>query len=126
MSIEQTLIPALAAATGEHVRSLHGEQLTDLLPARVPLIIVARTMADWGAWQTTCGPELGIADVIIQIDYYALTLEAARRLADHGRGVVAGLLGAAPESEFDVWEAPLRVHRVTASYNVPDYSPAVI
>ena len=126
MSIEQTVIPALAAATGVDVRSLHGEQLTDLLPAHVPLIVIARVSASWDDWDTFCTPNLDLANVGLQVDYYASTLEAARRLADIGRVALAQAAGSAPEGEFDSWDSGIRVYRVSASYYLPDYAPAIV
>jgi hypothetical protein len=124
--IEQLLIPALAAATSVPVRNLHGEQLDDLKPADVPLIVVARIGTDYEQWETYCGPNGEIADVMLQIDYFATSLEAAWRLAALGKATVATFSHSAPLDESPFWESQLRVHRVTATHIVPDYQPEIV
>ena len=126
MATEQTLIPALAAATGVTVRALHAEQLDDLNPAQVPLIIISRVGSYWSDWDTFCAGNTDLADVTIEVDYIDKTLEGARRLADIGRKVLAAEAQSSPESEFDVWESSLRVYRVTALFNIPDYEPEIV
>jgi hypothetical protein len=125
MSIEQQVVPGLIAETGVTVRSLHGEQLDDLQPARVPLIVVQRIGTAWDAWNNFCRPNVDIADVLLQIDTYAETLEQARRLMDTVRRWMADNIPCSLDNEMDMWESE-RVYRTTATYSVTDVNPAII
>jgi hypothetical protein len=124
--IEQLLIPALTAATGVPVRNLHGEQFDDLKPADVPLVVVSRVGTDYEPWETNCGPNDDIADVMVQIDYFANTLAEAWRLAHLGKVAVATFSNSSPLDESPFWESQLRVHRVTATHFVTDYQPEIV
>ena len=126
MAIEQTIVPALIAELGVTVRMLHGEQLDDLHPANVPLVLVSRAGTYWGDWDTFCSGNNALAEVTIQVDYIDITLEGARRLCDVGRRTMTRIAGSGPESEFDVWESDMRVYRVTQLFNVPDYNPSIV
>jgi hypothetical protein len=126
MAIEQTIIPTLTTDTGVAVRALHGEQLDDLLPAEVPLVIVSRVGTYWGDWDTFCAGNTALAEVTIQVDYIDITLEGARRLADIGRRTLTQIASTGPESEFDVWEPGIRVYRVTQLFSISDYNPSIV
>lgn len=127
MAIEQTLIPTLQAALGAvPVRNQHAEQLGDLKPAEVPLVIIARTGADFsGDWDTFC-PDISQARVYLEIHVFALNLEEARRLQDVVRSTMVSVAHAAPEFEGDSWEPGMRVYRVASSWDVIDDHPEIV
>ena len=127
MAIEQTLFPILVAAFGGHapVRNLHAEQLSDLSPANVPLVVFARVGSSWSDWDTFCEGNVKLADVVLEVNYLETTLENALRLADIGRTTMVGQ-AAYLVSEFNVWESELRLYRVTALFNLTDYHPEIV
>jgi hypothetical protein len=125
VSVDQVLISGLSTLTGIAVRALHGEQLGDDQPAQVPLIVVSRIGSEWNSWSTTCKGNADIADVMVQIDAYAATLEQSRKLMDQVRHWVVNNLPATLDSEFDLWESE-RVYRTTATITVTDDSPDAI
>lgn len=126
MSLEQTLLPVLVTAFNPvPVRAVHAEQLTDLLPAQVPLVVFSRVGSYWSDWDTFCGSNVLLADVTLEVNYLDLTLEGARRLADTGRATLAAQ-HASLASEFDVWEPALKVYRVTALFNLTDNHPQIV
>lgn len=125
MATEQTLYPILVAAFAPTpVRVLHAEQLSDLTPAEVPLVVFSRVGSYWSDWDTFCAGNVDLADVTLEFNYLAKTLEAARRLADTGRATMRAQ-HANLTSEFDIWEPSIRVYRVTALFNLTDYNPVI-
>lgn len=125
MSIEQKLLPILVAAFGTTpVRVLHAEQLDDIMPASVPLVVLSRVGSSWSDWDTFCTGNILLADVTLEVNYLEVTLEKARKLADIGRTTIVGQ-EANLLSEFDIWEPELRVYRVTALFNMTDYQPFI-
>lgn len=126
MAIEQTLVPALQAVHGATpVRNMHAEQLTDLLPSQVPLVILQRNSASFGQYQTLCGTSGAQADVSLEVDHIDLTLEGARRLADITRAEMTLNQQAVLEAEFDVYESAVGVYRVSSSFVVTDDNPSI-
>lgn len=125
MAIEQTLIPALQGALGQvPVRNLHAEQLDDLKPADVPLVVVSKTGASFADWDTFC-PNIDIAHAYFEINVFALQLEQARRLQDVVRATMASVSHAGPEFEGDSWEPGMRVYRVVSSWDIIDDNPEI-
>jgi hypothetical protein len=124
MSIEQQIIPDLIAETGVTVRMLHAEQLDDLQPADVPLIVLQRLYSDWGPYESLCNID-GPCETTLTADCFAETLVEARRLSRLVRRVMRRHT-AAIESEADAWDDGIRVYRVTGSYTVTDYAPEVV
>lgn len=126
MAIEQALLPVMVVAFGTvPVRVLHAEQLSDLTPAGVPLVVFARVGSSWSDWDTFCTGNIDLADITLEVNYLETTLEKARKLADIGRKTLIGRQ-AALISEFDVWESELRLYRVSALFNLIDYHPAIV
>jgi len=115
MAIDTQLVEALIQETGETVRNLHGEELSDLQPAEVPLIVVSRLSVFWGEFDTYCGQQE--AEATYSVDCLSLSLEDARRLSNLARRVLTNL-GFQIESLFDVWESSMKIYRVTLTASI--------
>ena len=127
MAIDQHVITVLQAEFAPTpVRNLHGEQLNDLSPAKVPLVLVERSTVNFGEFGTYCAKNPTTAEVVLGIEYLALTLEQARRMADAGRAALTTQFPATIESEIDQWDSSIRVYRVSQSYSATDTQPAIV
>lgn len=127
MSLEQRLLPAISAAVAPvPVYMLHAPQLTDGQPDVVPYVLLSRVGSVWSDLDTLCGANQDLCQTLLQVDFYALDLATARRMAEQVRAVFAALPEpASPDSEFDLYEPDPRVHHVAASYTVWDSDPAI-
>lgn len=130
MSLEKNVVDTLAAACAVPAWFGAQPQAEDEAPSEMPVVIVNRPDADF--LNDFAGADIDLALTTIQVDYYAETAEAARRLADAGRIAVRAIADAeanpicpvlATESSF--YDQISRGWRVMQQWRMPDYSPAL-
>jgi hypothetical protein len=127
--MEKDLVDALGVACD--CPSYYGmqPQPDDGAPAPLPVVITNRSASEWfGAF---CGTDTRLSNATIQVDYYADTAEAARRMADTGRDVLAsyddnGASGTGTlDSEVSYYDEESRAWRVMQRWTIPDYHPSI-
>lgn len=129
MRIERTFCDSLLLATSVETWFGAQPQGSDEVPSSMPVIVVNRPETDWLA--TFGGTDVGLAVTVMQVDYYAETAEAARRLADIGRTTIAALedstgpLYGTLDQEISLYDSISRAWRVVQRWTVPDYIPAL-
>jgi hypothetical protein len=130
MNLEKNMVDTLAAACNVPAWFGAQPQSDDEAPSEMPVIIVNRPDADW--LNDFSGVDVDLAVTTIQVDYYAETAEAARRLADAGRLAVRDLVDQdddpicpALSTETSFYDQVSRAWRVMQQWRVPDYNPSL-
>ena len=130
MIVEKRVVDAVAAATGAPTFFGVQPQADDGQPAPLPVVIVNRTGARWAS--EFCGADTALAITTIQVDSYAETAEACRRIADKARAAVRDLLDDAGkriapslDSEVSFYDTESRGWRVMQVWTPPEYQPSL-
>jgi hypothetical protein len=129
--VEKLVCTTLAAVLIDEVWFGVAPQPEANRPIPLPFIIVNRPGSEW--LNQFCGVDLNLAITSLQIDYYAGGAEAARRLADQGRAVIAALVDEAGDKlapaigieQGPLWDSDSRAWRIIQPWTVGDYQPAI-
>jgi hypothetical protein len=129
--IEKIIVDTLRTACAIDAWFGAQPQGSDEVPSEMPVVIVNRIEANW--LSEFCGFDDELAITGMQVDYYAETAEAARRLSDKGRKAMKDLTDPADsvalcptlETEASFYDAVSRAWRVMQLWLVNDYQPAL-
>lgn len=129
MMLEKTMVDTLAIACACETWFGAQPQGDDESPSALPVVIVNRPDSAWIA--DFCGTDPDLAIPLMQVDYWAETAEAAKRLSDVGRTALimlndpTGPLYPVLQTEDSTYEPIPRAWRVMQRWVIPDYQPAL-